>query len=86
MLLQAPPGSACSMEYLDDVAQEDALGVKLGQSKSALTANPVADRAKALWKTLSNWVTQAEEGSCDPDRTVFEIVPMRWLEANTDGA
>lgn len=77
LLLQAPPGSACSMEYLDDVAQEDAQGVKLGQSKSALTANPVADRAKSLWKTLSNWVTLAEDGGCDPDRTVFEMYVSR---------
>jgi hypothetical protein len=77
LLLQALPGSACSLEYLDDVAQEDAQGVKLGQSKSALTANPVADRAKSLWKTLSNWVTLAEDGGCDPDRTVFEMYVSR---------
>lgn len=77
MLLQAPPGSACSMEYLDDVAQEDAQGVKLGQSKSALTANPVADRAKSLWKTLSNWATLTAEGGCDPDRTIFELYVSR---------
>lgn len=77
LLLQAVPGSACSLEYLDDVAQEDAQGVKLGQSKSALTANPVADRAKSLWKTLSNWVTLAEDGGCDPDRTVFEMYISR---------
>jgi len=65
------------MEYLDDVAQEDPEGVKLGQSKSARTANPVADRAKSLWKTLSNWITLAEEDGCDPDRTVFEIYVSR---------
>lgn len=77
LLLQAPPGSACSLEYLDDVAQEDVQGVKLGQSKSALTANPVADRAKSLWKTLSNWVSLTEDGGCDPDRTVFEMYVSR---------
>lgn len=77
LLLQAHPGSACSMEYLDDVAREDAQGVTLGQSKSALTANPVANRAKSLWKTLSNWVTLASEGGCDPDRTVFEMYVSR---------
>ena len=77
LLLQAPPGCACSMEYLDDVAQEDAQGVRLGQSKSALTDNPVADRAKSLWKTLSNWVLLAGEGGCDPDRTVFEMYVSR---------
>lgn len=65
------------MEYLDDVAKEDSEGVKLGQSKSALTANPVADRAKSLWKTLSNWVTLAAEGGCDPDRTGFEMYVSR---------
>jgi hypothetical protein len=41
-LLQAHPGSACSMEYLDDVAQEDAKHVKLDQRKSALTAMPLS--------------------------------------------
>ncbi len=65
------------MEYLDDVAQENAHGITLGQSKSALTANPIADRAKSLWKTLSNWVTLAAEGGCDPDRTVFEMYVSR---------
>ena len=77
LLLQAPPGSACSMEYLDDFAQESTQGVKLGQSKSALTANPVTDRAKSLWKTLSNWVSLAAEGGCDPDHTVFEMYVSR---------
>jgi hypothetical protein len=77
MLLQAPPGSACSIEYLDDVAREGADGVLLTQSKSALTANPIADRAKSLWKTLSNWVMLAAELGCDPDRTTFEIYVSR---------
>lgn len=78
LLLVAPEGSSCSLEYLDDVAQEHAQqGVRLVQSKSALTANPVADRAKSLWKTLSNWVTLAADGRCDPDRTLFEIYVSR---------
>lgn len=72
LLLVAAEGTSCSMEVLDDVAQEHAqLGVHLVQSKSALTANPVADRANSLWKTLSNWVTLAAEGGCDPDNTLF---------------
>lgn len=79
LLLLAPEGSYCSMEYLDDVAQEDAQGVKLVQSKSAITANPVADRAKPLWKTLSNWVTLAASGGCNPDRTRFEIYVSRLV-------
>jgi len=65
------------MEYLDDVAQETEQGVTLVQSKSALTANPVSDRAKSLWKTLSNWVTLAASGGCDPKRTLFEIYVSR---------
>lgn len=77
ILLQAAPRSACSMEYLDDVAEAGVQSVKLVQSKSALTANPVADRAKSLWKTLSNWVTVATVGECDPDRTTFEIYVSR---------
>lgn len=77
LLLQAPAGTACSMEYLDDVAQQGAEGMALTQSKSALTANPVADRAKSLWKTLSNWVTLAADGGCDPDCTVFEMYVSR---------
>jgi hypothetical protein len=77
LLLMASPGSACSIEYLDDVAREGRDGVLLTQSKSALTANPVADRAKSLWKTLSNWVMLAADGGCEPDRTTFEIYVSR---------
>lgn len=47
LLLQASEGSFCSMEVLDDVAQQHPeKGVRLIQSKSALTANPVSNRAK----------------------------------------
>ena len=77
LLLKAPPGSACSLECLDDVAQEGSGGVLLIQSKSALTANPVADKAKSLWKTLSNWVMVAATGGCDPEKTAFEIYVSR---------
>src|SRR6218665_332880 len=64
LLLQAPAGSFCSMEYLDDVAQQQ-------------TDNPVADRAKSLWKTLSNWATLAKDSDCDLEKTVFEIYVSR---------
>ncbi|WP_230947182.1 ABC-three component system protein [Burkholderia cepacia] len=78
LLLQAPAGSFCSMEHLDDVAQEHTdTGVRLIQSKSALTANPVADRAKSLWKTLSNWATLATDAGCDLKRVAFEIYVSR---------
>lgn len=78
LLLQAPEGSFCSLELLDDVAQEDSAGaVKLVQSKSALTANPAADRAKSLWKTLSNWIELAATPGFDVDNTIFELYVSR---------
>ncbi len=81
LLLQAPEGSFCSLELLDDVAQEDAAGaVRLVQSKSALTANPAADRAKSLWKTLANWVELAATPGFDVDKTIFELYVSRPVE------
>lgn len=81
LLLQAPEGSVCSLELLDDVAQEDDAGaVKLVQSKSALTANPVADRAKSLWKTLSNWVELAATPGFEVDKAIFELYVSRPVE------
>ncbi|WCM94081.1 hypothetical protein M5C99_04935 [Acidovorax sp. NCPPB 2350] len=81
LLLLAPEGSFCSMEVLDDVAEEHAAkGVRLVQSKSALTANPVSDRAKSLWKTFSNWVDAASAPGFDVQHTVFEIYVSRPVE------
>lgn len=81
LLLQAPEGSVCSLELLDDVAQEDAAGaLKLVQSKSALTANPAADRAKPLWKTLSNWVELAATPGFQVDKAIFELYVSRPVE------
>ena len=81
MLLLAPEGSFCSMEVLDDVAeQHPKKGVLLVQSKSALTANPVSDRAKSLWKTLSNWVEASASPSFDVQRTHFEIYVSRPVD------
>ncbi|HEE0106714.1 TPA: ABC-three component system protein [Klebsiella variicola subsp. variicola] len=81
LLLQAPEGSLCSLELLDDVAQEDGDGgVILVQSKSALTANPVADRAKSLWKTLSNWIELAASPGFEIDKAIFELYVSRPVE------
>jgi len=78
LLLQAPEGSFCSMEVLDDVAQQHPKkGVRLIQSKSALTANPVSDRAKSLWKTLSNWVEASATWDFELEKAVFEIYVSR---------
>ncbi|WP_244114786.1 ABC-three component system protein [Burkholderia cepacia] len=51
--------------------------MKLIQSKSALTANPAADRAKSLWKTLSNWVGLAGTPGFEVDKTIFEFYVSR---------
>ncbi len=81
LLLQAPEGSVCSLELLDDVAQEDGAGaVKLVQSKSALIANPAADRAKSLWKTFSNWVELAATPGFQVDKAIFELYVSRPVE------
>lgn len=78
LLLQAPEGSFCSMEVLDDVAQQHPKkGVRLVQSKSALTANPVSDRARSLWKTLSNWAEASASWDFELERTMFEIYVSR---------
>jgi hypothetical protein len=69
------------LELLDDVAQEDGDGaIKLVQSKSALTANPVADRAKSLWKTLSNWIELAASPGFEVDKAIFELYISRPVE------
>ena len=65
------------MEFLDDVAQQTHECVHLIQSKSALTTNPVADRAKSLWKTLSNWCALASDPEYDLAKTIFEIYVSR---------
>ncbi|MBY4890722.1 hypothetical protein K5Y32_22600 [Pantoea sp. DY-15] len=78
LLLQAPAGSFCSLELLDDVAQEDETGeVTLIQSKSALTANPAADRAKSLWKTFSNWLDAASSPDFAEKKIIFELYVSR---------
>ncbi|MBN8615639.1 MAG: hypothetical protein J0L92_33900 [Deltaproteobacteria bacterium] len=78
LLLGAPEGSFCSLEVLDDMAVEAATGeVTLVQGKSALTANPVSDRAKSLWKTFANWMDTVDSGSCNPETTTFEIYVSR---------
>ncbi|MGG6178082.1 ABC-three component system protein [Pantoea allii] len=83
LLLQAPEGSLCSLEVLDDVAQENNSGdIKLIQSKSALTANPAADRAKSLWKTLSNWIDLATSPGFEVEKAIFELYVSRPVEGS----
>ncbi len=82
-LRQAPAGSACSLEVLDDVAEQSTDGtIHLTQSKSALTDNPVADRAVALWKTLYNWLQLVKLNLVDADTTTFEIYVSRTVSGD----
>ena len=72
LLAEADEGSRVSLEVLDDVAVEGKDGsVSMVQTKSALTANPVSDRAISLWKTLANW---AEDLSTQTDFSQLLLV------------
>lgn len=78
MLLDAPNGNWCSLEVLDDVAKQSEDGkTTVSQSKSALTDNPVADRATSLWKTLFNWLELVKSGIVEPRHTKFELYVSR---------
>ncbi|HTW90285.1 MAG TPA: ABC-three component system protein [bacterium] len=80
LLLQAGVGTYCSLEVLDDVAQQSVDGeTRLVQTKSSLGDNPVSDRAIPFWKTLCNWLKLIERGDIDPKKTVFEIYVSRQV-------
>ena len=73
-LLDAPPGSAVSLEVFEDVGTESADGHRTAeQVKSTLDGNPVSDRAVDLWKTLSNWVDAVRDGELHIGKASFEI-------------
>ena len=64
LLVKANEGDLVSLEVLDDVAVQSQDGHQtLVQSKSALTANPLSDRAIPFWKTLANWAEALDGGS-----------------------
>lgn len=80
MLFDSLEGNICSLEVLDDIAEETPGGrTKVGQSKSALTTNPVADRAISLWKTLYNWLELIKAGHVSANETVFELYVSRQV-------
>lgn len=81
MLLKAKEGSICSLEVIEDVAEETQAGItKLSQTKSLLTTNPVADHAVSLWKTISNWLRLIEGNYVDPKVTIFELYTSKIVE------
>jgi len=80
MLLEAPEGTHCSMEVLDDVVEHGPIdSQRLVQSKSALTDNPVADRATSLWKSLFNWLQLIRGGFVKTENTIYELYVSRQV-------
>lgn len=70
-LLRVPNGDSVSLEHLDDVTVHRADGtLLLEQCKSALSGNPISDRAEDLWNTFANWA-DACAGGIDPVTTDF---------------
>src|SRR5207237_8911279 len=66
-LLAAAPGTTISFEVLDDVSAAPAAGGLVAeQTKSAITHNPLGERAVDFWKTMSNWVDTVRGGRLDP--------------------
>lgn len=73
-LLHASSGDVISLEVFDDVGVETLDGVKTAeQSKITLNGNPISNRAKDLWKTLSNWIIAIQSGQLESSKTFFEI-------------
>jgi len=82
-LLEASDNDIVSLEYHDDIAVENDDGdISVIQSKSALSWNPVANRSKDLWKTISNWIAMSEKKLLEPERTKFVIA----LSKNRSGS
>lgn len=72
-LLRVPNGDKVSLEHLDDVAVHRADGTHLlEQSKSALSGNPISDRAEELWNSFANWADQCTAG-LNPATTDFHL-------------
>ena len=80
-LCQAPRGSVVALEVLDDVdvAHADGFAV-VEQSKSGLVSNPIANFAKDLWKTFSNWIDAIESGAVDLTKARFRLYVLQKKE------
>lgn len=78
LLLAAPGESLVSLEYLDDVAQQNSDGTVLAvQSKDTEATNPVTDKSVQMWKTFANWARDVRERRLDASLTTFEIYVSR---------
>jgi hypothetical protein len=77
-LLNAEDDTVVSLEVFEDVGVENSSGNRIAeQSKSTLDGNPVADRAKDLWKTFSNWVDSVKSNELELGKTRFVIYVSR---------
>lgn len=73
-LFHSADADQVSLEYVDDVAVHRANGVLLlEQAKSALSSNPLTDKADDLWKTFANWATLCVDHGVDPATTAFRL-------------
>lgn len=73
-LLEAAQDSTVSLEVFEDIGVETPEGYRVAeQAKSALVTNPVADHARDLWKTFSNWGDASQAGELVPEKTLFEL-------------
>jgi hypothetical protein len=86
-LLIASPGTTVSIEVFEDVGAQSSDGNQIAiQTKSSLTANPIADRSVELWKAFANWIRAVKANQLPLDRTNFQIhvfSPKSGVLANT---
>lgn len=78
-LFKAADGESVSIEHEDDVTVYRANGdLLLEQCKSALSSNPITNRAEALWNTFANWADRCVEGvSPDTTRFILYVTPTK---------
>ena len=83
LLLEGQESAAVTLEYLGDVSVEsDGSLSKIEEHKSRTSrANPIADRAIDLWKTLRNWM-DVVDGRPDLEETEFHLHINRSFPSN----
>lgn len=73
-LLRVKAEYQVSLEFIDDIAVHTPEGgLLLEQCKSALSGNPIADRAVDLWKTFANWADLCKNQKVDAAKTIFRL-------------
>lgn len=83
LLLKAEISSIVTFECYDDVGVKQSDGSLLAEQDKAFTAensNPLRNRSKEFWKTLSNWIEECISGRIDPNNTQF----LLWLSGQCE--